>query len=82
MPTKQCRKCGAYETSTYFASAHYCQDCETDIMWERGDKEHAIQMARRRRMIQVKEGRKKIDAFVDDKIRRGLITRKNIEEME
>ena len=82
MSSKQCRKCGAYETSTYFASAHYCQDCETKVMWERGDKEHARQMGIRRRMLQVKEGRKKIDAFIDDKIRRGLITRENIEEME
>ena len=39
-------------------------------------------MALRRRMIKVKEARKKIDEFVDDKIKRGLITRENIEEME
>ena len=80
--SRQCRKCGAYATSTYFSNQYYCQDCETKRLWDNGDKVYAEQMALRRRMIKVKEARKKIDEFVDDKIKRGLITRENIEEME
>lgn len=80
MSSKQCRKCGAYETSVYFGSAHYCQDCETEVMWERGDKEWARQMGIRRRMIMRKKAKHKIDEFLDDQVRRGIVTRENLED--
>ena len=80
--SKQCRKCGAYETSVYFGSAHYCQDCETKVMWERGDKEWARQMGVRKRMIMRKKAKQKIDQYLDDQVRRGIVTRENLEEDE
>lgn len=81
MSVKQCEKCGASETSVYFASAHYCQDCETDIVWKRGDKEHSRQMGVRKRMMMRKKAKQKIDAFVDEQVSRGIVTRENLEEV-
>ena len=81
MSSKQCRKCGAYQTSTYFGSAHYCQDCETDRMWKQGDVEHAKQMETRRRMIMRKKAKQKLEEFVDSQVKRGIITRENLYEL-
>ena len=58
---KQCKKCLAGAMRVHILSSGFCQECQSEMEWKNGDREHARQMAVRSRVNYYKKAEKYID---------------------
>lgn len=58
---KQCKKCSAGAMRVHILGSGFCQECQSEMDWKNGDREHRRQMAVRSRVSYYKKAEKFID---------------------
>tara|TARA_R110002110_G_scaffold62777_2_gene174958 strand:- start:1122 stop:1358 length:237 start_codon:yes stop_codon:yes gene_type:complete len=58
---KQCKKCLAGAMRVHILGSGFCQECQSEMEWKNGDREHRRQMAVRSRVSYYKKAEKFID---------------------
>ena len=62
-----CKKCLRGPLSVHVLSSGFCQECQSEMEWKNGDREHARQMAVRSRVAYYRKAEKYIDKKWKDK---------------
>ena len=62
-----CKKCLASGMRVHVLSSGFCQECQSEMEWKNGDREHARQMAVRSRVAYYRKAEKYIDKKWKDK---------------
>ena len=62
-----CKKCLRGPLSVHVLSSGFCQECQSEMEWKNGDREHARQMAVRSRVAYYRNAEKYIDKKWKDK---------------
>jgi len=57
----KCKKCLASGMRVHVLSSGFCQECQSELEWKNGDREHARQMAVKSRVAYYKKAEKFID---------------------
>ena len=63
----KCKKCLASGMRVHVLSSGFCQECQSELEWKNGDREHARQMAVKSRVAYYKKAEKFIDKKWKDK---------------
>jgi len=58
---KNCRKCLASGMRVHILGSGFCQECQSDMEWKNGDREHRRQMAVKSRVDYYKKAEKFIE---------------------
>jgi len=64
---KQCKKCLAGAMRVHILSSGFCQECQAEMSWKNGDREHKKQMEKRARVAYYERAKKVIDKKWKDK---------------
>ena len=74
---KQCKKCLAGAMRVHILSSGFCQECQSELDWKNGDRQHAKQLGVKHRVQMYEKGKEYVkrkwkEKYGDDSVEQVL----------